>query len=107
MRSFTRSLLRCVVAGRAPRRSMPDDVTPWWLPTRASRVRTRYRASAAEPHGAPLDGVPLVGDPADGLDQHHPLGGLDPLVQRLRGVVLEHRDGGLGDDRSAVDTRVD
>src|SRR3954447_20546407 len=63
--------------------------------------------SAAETHHPAVDGESLAGDPADGLDQHRALLGLDPLVQRLDRVVLEHRHGRLGDDRAGVDTVID
>ena len=36
-----------------------------------------------------------------------PLGDLDPLVQRLDGVVVLDRHRGLGDDRAGVDAGVD
>ena len=41
------------------------------------------------------------------VDQHLPLGDLDPLVQRLDGVVVLDRDHALGEDRPGVDAGVD
>ena len=54
-----------------------------------------------------VDRPSLAGHPADGPDQHLPLGDLDPLVQGLGGVVVVdgHRD--LGDDGAGVDSLVD
>ena len=91
MRSFTGSLLRSSSRVRAPRRSMLGDVTPWWLPTCASRVPhdNGSAASPTETHHPAVDGEALAGDPADGVDQHRPLDDLDPLVQRLDGVVVQ------------------
>src|SRR4051812_36227224 len=68
-----------------PRQSCAARVTPG-----PGELERRVGSSAETDHAA-LDGEALVSDPADRLDQHHPLGGLDPLVQRLRGVVLQHR----------------
>ena len=91
----------------APRRSMLPRVTPWWWPTCASRVAAVYRAPAADANPAAVDRDPLARDPADRVDEHRPLGGLDPLVERLDVVVLGHLDRHLGDDRAGVDARVD
>ena len=54
-----------------------------------------------------LDGEALARHPADGVDQQRALGDLDPLVQRLGGVVVLDRDRGLRHDRAGVDAVVD
>ena len=84
------SLLESVRRG-APRRSMLPGVTPWWSPTCASRVAVSLvgrSRSTPMPHLAPSTADTLAGHPADGVDEHRPLGDLDPLVQRLDGVVV-------------------
>ena len=75
---------------------MLGDVTPWWLPTCASRVGPTVTAveapsSAPEMDRAALDPKALPGDPADRLDQHPALLDLDPLVQRLDVVVVAQK----------------
>src|SRR3954469_11229490 len=105
MRSLMRSLLRSM-----PRRPSGHPggrcsaaFTPWWLPTRASRVAH----TLAEPDDPAVDREALPRDPADRVDQHRPLLGLDPLVQRLDALTVDDRDGRLSHDRPGVDAVVD
>ena len=54
-----------------------------------------------------LDGEAFGQRACRALDEHHPLGGLDPFVEGLDGVVVLDGHRGLGDDRPGVDTGVD
>ena len=86
------------------------DFTPWWLPTCASRVRPAY--CTATEHGPRRTLRPSIVKPSRAIrptvvDQHRPLGDLDPLVQRLDVVVVLDRHRRLGHDRAGVDAGVD
>ena len=61
----------------------------------------------ADPHLPVGDGEAFAGDPAHGVDEHRPLGDLDPLVQDVDVVVVLHGHDGLRDDRPGVDPLVD
>ena len=65
---------------------------------------SRLPSTDADANPAAVHRDALARDPADRVDEHRPLGGLDPLVERLDVVVLGHLDRHLRDDRAGVDT---
>jgi hypothetical protein len=56
---------------------------------------------------SPIDGPSGADHPPHVLNELPPFRVLDPLGERVLGVVVEHRDGHLRDDRAGVDARVD
>ena len=85
---------------------MLGDVTPWWLPTCASRVAPHYRPRIADAHPRPSTREPLAGDPAR---PPRPASRRSSVLIRSCSVsaVSSPRapDDGLRHDRAGVDAR--
>src|SRR5215469_2262844 len=78
----------------------------------ARRIATLVTRSPAPDLPADLDSSAanrpaLAHHPAEGLDNQSPLRDLDALVQSSLVVIFQDGDSGLGQDRAAVDARID